>query len=393
VLMGTTLGHFDPALFPNQEDFDIDRYAEPRNEHRQPGAYAPFGVGAHTCLSQGAVEAILMMGVATLLRTVQLELSPADYKLRTVSNPVPGPETGFTIRVRQQRAVNMPTVASAPPAITLDELAELLPALKAPQAARLAANLKPRSYSAGAEIIRENDPADHFYVLLEGEVAVLKHTVEGSDTEVSQLQSPNYFGEIGLLYGVPRTATVRAVGPVRLLALDREMFTDIVAEADLTSAEIAQFVRQRYIGAHLAASLPVLAADQLHKLTGSTTLVRYPAGTAIIQQGEPADSFYVIARGQVEVTNHHPGGREILLAQRGPGEFFGEAGLLQGRPRTATVRASPAGEVELLEIKRQAFDELMAGSPAASETIAMRMVERLNTLLQEDEPTEPASIT
>src|SRR5205085_4159076 len=136
VMMGTTLAHFDPTLFPAPDTFDIDRYAEPRSEHRQPGAYAPFGAGAHTCLSLGLVATLLMIGLATLLRTVELELDPPDYVLRTVINPVPGAEPAFHLRVRAQRAASMPAEVVRSGRMTTAELAGVLPALNPAQLAR-----------------------------------------------------------------------------------------------------------------------------------------------------------------------------------------------------------------------------------------------------------------
>ena len=51
-----TVPHFLPEFFPEPEEFDIDRYHAPRNERRLDGAYAPFGLGDHTCLGAGIAE-------------------------------------------------------------------------------------------------------------------------------------------------------------------------------------------------------------------------------------------------------------------------------------------------------------------------------------------------
>jgi len=275
--------------------------------------------------------------------------------------------------------------------MTPAELAGVLPALSPAQLARLSARLKPRAYAAGAAIVREGEPADNFYILMEGEAAVFKRGPDGESREVARLNSGDYFGEIGLLHDVPRTATVRAVTAVKAVALDRETFMAIVVESDLTSAEIARLVRQRHISTSLAVALPTLSGDSVRNLAASIRLVRYAPGAAIVRQGEPAEAFYIIARGRVEVVNHHPSGRDILLAERGPGEYFGETGLLQGGPRTATVRA--ASEVEVLELGREGFESLIADSPPAAEALAQSMAERLLRVpaeaeAQEDVPQE-----
>ena len=68
----------------------------------------------------------------------------------------------------------------------------------------------------------------------------------------------------------------------------------------------------------------------------------YPAGAAIVEQGQlreesqDGDSLYLIVEGRVRVVRERDGSEEEL-AQLGPGEFFGEMALLDGKPRSATV--------------------------------------------------------
>jgi cytochrome P450 len=103
VFVAMTVPHFLPELFPNPETFDIDRYHEPRNEHRQRGAYAPFGLGDHTCLGAGIAEIQLMVIPAVILHSYQLELDPPDYQLTIVHDPTPSPGKQFKIRIVARR--------------------------------------------------------------------------------------------------------------------------------------------------------------------------------------------------------------------------------------------------------------------------------------------------
>jgi MFS family permease len=89
-----------------------------------------------------------------------------------------------------------------------------------------------RPMEAGQVIIRQGDEADRFYVLVEGQVEVTQVPATGGAARVlRRMGEGESFGEIGLLSGVPRTATVTALTPGRLLALDRETFLELVAEA------------------------------------------------------------------------------------------------------------------------------------------------------------------
>jgi MFS family permease len=85
-------------------------------------------------------------------------------------------------------------------------------------------------------------------------------------------------------------------------------------------------------------------------------------GEVVIRQGEEADRFYVIASGLVEVTQDAGEGEGARMLRRmGPGEGFGEIGLLTGAPRTATVTA--VEQTMLAAIGKASFLDLVTGTP------------------------------
>jgi cytochrome P450 len=102
-LIAVSVCHFLPQFFPKPYTFDIDRYRAPRNEHHQPGALVPFGLGAHACLGRGLVELFVTTTIAAILRQVDLALDPGDYTIRRVVNPFPEPEAAFAVRVVGRR--------------------------------------------------------------------------------------------------------------------------------------------------------------------------------------------------------------------------------------------------------------------------------------------------
>jgi MFS family permease len=93
----------------------------------------------------------------------------------------------------------------------------------------------------------------------------------------------------------------------------------------------------------------------------AATLRKVATGEQIIRQGDPADFFYVIGEGTVEVTQSSADGKVSVLRQMGPGEFFGEIGLLSGIPRTASVTAVTDGT--LISLRGDAFLELVSAGP------------------------------
>jgi len=93
----------------------------------------------------------------------------------------------------------------------------------------------------------------------------------------------------------------------------------------------------------------------------AATIRKMTAGEQIIRQGDPADNFYVIEDGRVEVTQTQANGQSQLLRQMAAGELFGEIGLLSRVPRTANVTAITDGT--LISLPGKAFLELVSEGP------------------------------
>ena len=104
-------------------------------------------------------------------------------------------------------------------------------------------------------------------------------------------------------------------------------------------------LRRRLAEVTLFAGLP---PARLEAAMRAAKVVPVRGGEMVIRQGDEADRFYVISEGEVEVTQVADG-RQRVLRQMGPGEVFGEIGLLSGVPRTATVTAVTGGTLLALE--------------------------------------------
>ena len=111
-----------------------------------------------------------------------------------------------------------------------------------------------------------------------------------------------------------------------------------------------------------------LASSSVEGLARASERRRLGPGEVVVTEGEPAHEFFVIVAGEVEVT--HDG---AVLRREGPGEVFGEIGLLRNVPRTATVTA--VTDVELLVLGRKPFLETVSGtleSARAAEDLAWK---------------------
>jgi CRP-like cAMP-binding protein len=103
--------------------------------------------------------------------------------------------------------------------------------------------------------------------------------------------------------------------------------------------------------------------------------LQFAAGDAVVRQGDPADRFYIITQGEVTVTRQDPSGTEVQVATLGPGQFFGEIGLLADAPRNATVAARTP--IEVLALDRETFRSVTESSEGTAEDLAEVVRKRL----------------
>jgi ABC-type lipoprotein export system ATPase subunit len=125
-------------------------------------------------------------------------------------------------------------------------LARTFSSLTTDQLIRATRNLAPARHEPGSIIVSEGAPADNFYLITRGSAEVILKGADGSDIIVSTLRSGQYFGEIALLRGAERTATVRAgAGGVEVMALDKETFNSLMRESATTRDALDEVADRR----------------------------------------------------------------------------------------------------------------------------------------------------
>jgi putative ABC transport system ATP-binding protein len=116
-----------------------------------------------------------------------------------------------------------------------------------------------------------------------------------------------------------------------------------------------------------------LPAETLSQVAGKVFVERHAPGAVVMRQGDAAETFYVIVSGRMEVTIEEAG-KTRTVKPLGPGDFFGELALLKGGRRTATVTvAEPA---ELLSLRKEEFDKVVAASSSFEERLRRAVFER-----------------
>jgi CRP-like cAMP-binding protein/RsiW-degrading membrane proteinase PrsW (M82 family) len=215
---------------------------------------------------------------------------------------------------------------------------------------RLASVAATEDYPVGTAVLVEGDRGQDLYYLAAGRLVVEGVGLGGEVLPLAELEPGTWFGEMALLTGAPRSATVRALTAVRVLRLPAGPVRAALATVPALLIALRQRVDyldrvgflQRYSP---FASLPrptiLAAAERFQRRT-------YPAGAVLVQPGEPGAAWYLVKRGRARIT--WPDGQALDL---GPGDGFGEEALLRDAPTPYQVVA--ATDLDVLELARPDF--------------------------------------
>ena len=125
-------------------------------------------------------------------------------------------------------------------------------------------------------------------------------------------------------------------------------------------------------------AVPLFASfpeDQLRMLTSVITRRSLPRSTTVMASGDPTDSLYIVLSGRLKVMMSDAEGKEVILSILGPGEFFGEMGLIDDNPRSASVVAIEA--CELLAVTKRAFRKCLVENVDLAMAVMRVVVRRL----------------
>jgi CRP-like cAMP-binding protein len=251
------------------------------------------------------------------------------------------------------------------------EASPLFAPLDAATTTALAERFQGSAVAPGALVVREGDSGDRLFLVGSGELLVFTTTPAGREQPLATLVAGDCFGEIALLDGGARTASVRAEGPAVVFALERGPFLESLVQAGVAPREVTarlrstQLVRKSPIFSHLAP--PAVA-----QLAGTLRRREAPAGTVLMREGEPGDTFYLLEAGSLRVDR---GAGQAEVARIEPGGFVGEIALIHDVPRTATVTA--AEDAVVLTLDRDQFRAVVSSDFAAGVRLEIAATRRL----------------
>jgi hypothetical protein len=125
----------------------------------------------------------------------------------------------------------------------------------------------------------------------------------------------------------------------------------------------------------LERAFPSEPKDIAAETASKAELQAFAPGDVVVKEGDPADRFYMIIKGEAEAAYRGPDGSQVVIGRFGPGDYFGEIGLLNDTPRQATVRARTA--LEVMALDRESFAKLMKSSQATEDQVRRVAAERV----------------
>jgi CRP-like cAMP-binding protein len=231
--------------------------------------------------------------------------------------------------------------------------APLLSALTKPGARALVGVMTARAFPAGTTIIEAGAPATALYWIAHGTVVVTR-----GGAELGELHSGAFFGEIALIGGTTRTASVIARDDVWVLEIPARAVESAAGKHPKLAEVLAFHARARLLANLTRTSelFRALSDDDREALLGRFESQIVPAETTFIEEGKPNQHLWVVVSGRCEVRS--AGG---VVAELGPGAAVGEISLVSGVAAVADVVAvEPA---VLLRLSKQDFDKVAKRHP------------------------------
>jgi predicted acylesterase/phospholipase RssA/CRP-like cAMP-binding protein len=243
----------------------------------------------------------------------------------------------------------------------------------------LATRARSVSLVDGEVLVEQGDAADKVYFIESGQMSASKNTPQGA-VVVGTVEAGHVIGEVTVVAGGLRTATLTANGPVEVLEIERTDFEDWLNShpemADRVSDEARERVDRTNVATMVAELMGSTDEGLVQQVVDRVGWRRLEAGEVLFHQGDLPDAAYFVVGGRVSV-HVTDDGDERLVAELGRGEVVGELGLLDRAPRTATVRA--VRDTTLASFSAATFEELVVTSPAMMLNVTRRILTRMRS--------------
>jgi CRP-like cAMP-binding protein len=235
---------------------------------------------------------------------------------------------------------------------------------------RLARSARQGEIGAGEFLFYEGQPADCFYVVLDGVLEVLRRR-EGREVSLRQMERGEAIGLFGLFSGQTRAANARAVGDTLILEVPCEALNALIAEDAALRDRVVGFYERRLLESFLGSSKLFAEVDDAAraKLLARFARRRLKTGEPLVQPGEVCNLFAVVTTGELMLELRPKVGvgtepKEFVL---GGAQFVSVSSAMSGTP--ARMRIYAAQDCTLMALGHRELSELFRDHPAVRTVI------------------------
>ncbi|WP_380878226.1 hypothetical protein ACFB49_16120 [Sphingomonas sp. DBB INV C78] len=205
-----------------------------------------------------------------------------------------------------------------------------------------------RAYRIGETVFEKDDPGSSLFGIASGSVDVAGRVKIGRGS---------IFGEVGLISGRRRGATIRAAEDSILVEVSRTAALKLMASNPGAKRVVTRISTERQLLQMFGSGL---TSDDLTEVTNTAKVESVSAGKTIINEGDDGCDIFVIRVGSM-VVEKNIGGKPVFLSYLPAGSYVGEMAVIDGAKRNATVRAAIKSEV--IRLDGEAFRRLLDAKP------------------------------
>ena len=224
------------------------------------------------------------------------------------------------------------------------------------------------AYAPGEVIFERNDPGSSMFAIAEGSVLVEVNPADPSVTV--PIEQGSIFGEVGLISGRRRGATIRAAEATICMELSRTAALKLLATAPSAARAVNRISIERQLLQMFGSGL---TSEDVATLVDAAEVQEVRAGKVVIEEGADDKDIYVVRRGSM-IVEKAIGGHPVFLSYLPAGSYFGEMAVIDGSKRTATVKAAIKSEV--VRFPGEAFTALLERKPRLREKALADMAGR-----------------
>lgn len=332
------------VVFPNADPASVPAISE-KYESNVPGLYIVGALGGYPLIKQA-----MNQGYEVVEYILGNTVEPADEPLlRAKFETMPGFRSVSGALEQVQKSV--PLLAT----ITPLQLREFMidSAIRTPK--------------AGETIFQRNDYTNSFYCIVSGNVEII---VDEATNKRIRLEAGEFFGEMSLISGRRRSATVLAGQGCVLIETPRRSMQKLINSVDAVKKLVDRtFIERAIRGRFGDEATPA----QIREVVASASLQKFKAGEVLFREGDEGDALHLVRVGSLTISRNL-GGREVVLSYVPAGNYVGEMAIIGGGKRSATAKAAIA--TETIRVDRDAFRKLLEQNPLLRARLAQEVKQR-----------------